>query len=55
MWSLVVTNKTSEARPSSPPRDITIVPTPSDPSKVAFNWHPPKQSNGKITGYCLLI
>ncbi|XP_042237700.1 neogenin-like [Homarus americanus] len=52
-WSLVVSNKTLEARPSSPPRDVTVVTIPDEPSTTIFNWQPPKQNNGKITGYLI--
>ncbi|KAB7501983.1 Neogenin [Armadillidium nasatum] len=50
-WSLVATKATSEARPSSPPRDVTVVTMTENPTIVVFNWQPPKQANGKITGY----
>nr|XP_045611215.1 neogenin-like isoform X3 [Procambarus clarkii] len=52
-WSLVVSNTTLVARPSSPPRDVTVVTIPDEPSTTIFNWQPPKQSNGKITGYLI--
>ncbi|XP_063603136.1 neogenin-like [Penaeus indicus] len=52
-WSLVTSNTTLQARPSSPPRDITVVPIPGEPHTIVFNWQPPKQANGKITGYLI--
>ncbi|XP_045125604.1 neogenin-like isoform X4 [Portunus trituberculatus] len=52
-WSLVASNTTLVARPSSPPRDVTVVTIPDEPSTVIFNWQPPKQNNGKITGYVI--
>ncbi|XP_071534038.1 neogenin isoform X3 [Panulirus ornatus] len=52
-WSLVVSNTTLEARPSSPPRDVTVVTIPDEPTTIIFNWQPPKQNNGKITGYLI--
>ncbi|KAK4309382.1 hypothetical protein Pmani_018962 [Petrolisthes manimaculis] len=50
-WSLVASNTTLVARPSSPPRDVTVVTIPNEPSTTIFNWQPPKLSNGKIIGY----
>ncbi|KAK7084454.1 putative aminophospholipid-translocase, partial [Halocaridina rubra] len=52
-WSLVASNRTLEARPSSPPRDVTVVTIAGEPSTTIFNWQPPKQNNGKITGYLI--
>ncbi|XP_068225659.1 neogenin isoform X5 [Palaemon carinicauda] len=52
-WSLVASNRTLEARPSSPPRDVTVVTISGEPSTTIFNWQPPKQNNGKITGYLI--
>lgn len=49
-WSLVVPNTTFEAAPSSPPRDLTVVPVEENPSAINLNWQPPKQPNGQITG-----
>ncbi|XP_047487273.1 LOW QUALITY PROTEIN: neogenin-like [Penaeus chinensis] len=39
--------------PPPPPRDITVVPIPGEPHTIVFNWQPPKQANGKITGYLI--
>ncbi|XP_075218308.1 neogenin protein frazzled isoform X2 [Lycorma delicatula] len=50
-WSMVVQNTTFEARPSTPPRDLTIVPVQDNPTMVILNWQPPKTPNGLITGY----
>ncbi|XP_076055481.1 neogenin protein frazzled isoform X2 [Oratosquilla oratoria] len=50
-WSLVASNTTMEAKPSSPPRDITVVTISNDPTTVVLNWQPPKQPNGQISGY----
>ncbi|XP_045029173.1 neogenin isoform X4 [Daphnia magna] len=52
-WSLVVPNTTFEAAPSSPPRDLTVVPVEENPSAINLNWQPPKQPNGQITGYVI--
>jgi hypothetical protein len=46
----VVPNTTFEAAPSSPPRDLTVVPVEDNPSAINLNWQPPKQPNGQITG-----
>ncbi|XP_046984365.1 neogenin [Schistocerca americana] len=53
-WSMVVMNMTQEERPSSQPRDLTVVPVEDNPTIVNLNWQPPKQSNGPITGYVIL-
>ncbi|GBL86951.1 Neogenin [Araneus ventricosus] len=50
-WSMSVINSTQEAAPSSPPRDLTVIPSEDDSSSVALTWQPPKQPNGQITGY----
>ena len=47
-------NTTFEAAPSSPPRDLTVVPVEENPSAINLNWQPPKQPNGQITGKLLL-
>lgn len=53
-WSMSVLNTTFEAVPSTPPRDLTIVPaTDDDPSTVNLHWQPPKQPNGQITSYVI--
>ncbi|CAL4059823.1 unnamed protein product, partial [Meganyctiphanes norvegica] len=52
-WSLVASNTTLEARPASPPRDVTVVTLASEPTTTIFNWQPPKQANGKINGYLI--
>lgn len=44
-------NTTQEATPSSPPRDLTVVPSEDDPTVIHIHWQPPKQPNGRITGY----
>lgn len=49
-WSMIVFNTTLEDVPSSPPRDLTIVPVEKNPTQVNLNWQPPKQANGLITG-----
>ena len=49
-WSLVATNTTLEAKPSSAPRDVTVVTLRHQPSTVVFNWQPPRQANGRISG-----
>lgn len=50
-WSMVVQNTTFEAAPSTPPRDLTVVPVQDNPTMVNLNWQPPKTPNGLITGY----
>ncbi|XP_015927066.1 neogenin isoform X5 [Parasteatoda tepidariorum] len=50
-WSMSVINNTLEASPSSPPRDLTVIPSEDDVSSVTLTWQPPKQPNGQITGY----
>ncbi|XP_054724817.1 neogenin-like isoform X2 [Uloborus diversus] len=50
-WSMSVINTTQEAAPSSPPRDLTLIPSEDDSSSVSLQWQPPKQPNGQITGY----
>lgn len=53
-WSMSVINATQESAPSSAPRDLTLVPDPSeDPSVVHLHWQPPKLPNGQITGYVI--
>ena len=52
-WSLVVPNTTFEAAPSSPPRDLTVVPVEENSAAINLNWQPPKQPNGQITGYVI--
>lgn len=47
---MLASNTTKEARPSSPPRDVTVVTIVDEPRTVIFNWQPPKQANGKVTG-----
>ncbi|UYV61776.1 NEO1, partial [Cordylochernes scorpioides] len=53
-WSMSVFNTTHEAAPSSPPRDLTVVPSADNPTMVNLHWQPPKQPNGQITGYVIL-
>ncbi|XP_039298871.1 neogenin isoform X1 [Nilaparvata lugens] len=50
-WSMVVQNTTFEAVPTTPPRDLTVVPVPDNPTMVNLNWQPPKTPNGQIKGY----
>lgn len=45
-----MSNTTLEAAPTSPPRDLTVVPVEGNPTLVNLNWQPPKQPNGQITG-----
>nr|XP_046915756.1 neogenin-like [Dermatophagoides farinae] len=53
-WSMTVMNTTHEAVPSTPPRDLTIVPSSNDdPTTINIHWQPPKQPNGQITGYVI--
>ncbi|GIY01936.1 hypothetical protein CDAR_81432 [Caerostris darwini] len=52
-WSMSVLNTTQEAAPSSPPRDLTVVPSEDDNTQINLHWQPPKQPNGHITGYVI--
>ncbi|XP_017884973.1 neogenin isoform X5 [Ceratina calcarata] len=52
-WSMVVTNQTQEAVPSSAPRDLMIQSIEDRPTSVLLRWQPPKQPNGPITGYII--
>jgi len=54
-WSMSVLNMTQEAAPTSPPRDLTVVPstTSDDPTIIHLHWQPPKTPNGQITGYII--
>ncbi|KAG8192662.1 hypothetical protein JTE90_009692 [Oedothorax gibbosus] len=52
-WSMSVLNTTQEAAPSSPPRDLTVVPSEDDNTQINLHWQPPKQTNGHITGYVI--
>ncbi|XP_043263216.1 neogenin isoform X7 [Colletes gigas] len=52
-WSMVVSNQTQEAVPSSAPRDLLIQSIEDRPVSVLLRWQPPKQPNGPITGYII--
>ncbi|XP_054015802.1 neogenin isoform X5 [Hylaeus anthracinus] len=52
-WSMVVSNQTQEAAPSSAPRDLIIQSIEDRPVSVLLRWQPPKQPNGPITGYII--
>ncbi|VVC27257.1 Hypothetical protein CINCED_3A012217 [Cinara cedri] len=53
-WSLIVMNNTNEAKPASPPRDLTAVKSDDKPQSITLNWQPPKFSNGQIIAYLIL-
>ncbi|XP_076763547.1 neogenin protein frazzled [Xylocopa sonorina] len=53
-WSMVVSNQTQEASPSTAPRDMTIEVVEDRPTSVLLRWQPPKQPNGPITGYIIV-
>ncbi|XP_025206226.1 neogenin isoform X3 [Melanaphis sacchari] len=53
-WSLLVMNSTQEAKPASPPRDLTAVKNDDKPQSITLNWQPPKFSNGQIIAYLIL-
>ncbi|XP_006565869.1 neogenin isoform X5 [Apis mellifera] len=53
LWSMVVSNQTQEAAPSSAPRNLTIQSIEDRPTSVLLRWQPPKQPNGPITGYII--
>lgn len=48
-------NNTQEAKPASPPRDLTAVKNDDQPHSITLNWQPPKFSNGQIIGKSLKI
>lgn len=52
-WSMIEINSTQEAKPASPPRDLTAVKSDEKPQSVILNWQPPKFSNGQIIGKLL--
>ncbi|XP_066597532.1 neogenin isoform X2 [Prorops nasuta] len=52
-WSMVVLNQTQEAKPSSPPRDLTVQIIEDRPTSLLLRWQPPKTPNGPITGYII--
>ena len=52
-WSLVVFNKTQEAAPASPPRDLAVIGDSGDPSTITLTWLPPRKPNGRINGYVI--
>lgn len=43
-------NSTQEAKPASPPRDLTALNNNDKPLSIMLNWQPPKFSNGQIVG-----
>jgi len=47
-------NSTQEAKPASPPRDLTAVKNDDKPQSITLNWQPPKFSNGQIIGKLLI-
>ncbi len=49
-WSMVTTNRTEEAAPSSPPRDLVVR---QGAEGLVLNWRPPKYPNGAINGYVI--
>ncbi|XP_025405538.1 neogenin isoform X3 [Sipha flava] len=53
-WSMIEINTTQEAKPASPPRDLTAVRSDDKPQHVTLNWQPPKFSNGQIITYQIL-
>ncbi|XP_050425598.1 neogenin isoform X2 [Adelges cooleyi] len=53
-WSMLVSNYTKEAKPASPPRDLTAIKIDDKPQSITLNWQPPKFSNGQIIAYLLL-
>ncbi|XP_050527006.1 neogenin isoform X2 [Daktulosphaira vitifoliae] len=53
-WSMLVSNNTKEAKPASPPRDLTAIKIDDKPQMITLNWQPPKYSNGQIVAYIVL-
>lgn len=45
-----MTNNTQEAKPASPPKDLTAIKNDDQPQSITLNWQPPKFSNGQIIG-----
>ncbi len=50
-WSMVALNRTQEASPGSPPRDLVV--RANGASGVSLRWRPPKATNGRINGYLI--
>lgn len=48
-------NNTQEAKPASPPRDLTALKNDDKPQSITLNWQPPKFSNGQIIGMLFKI
>lgn len=46
-------NNTLEAKPATPPRDLTALKIDDKPQCITLNWQPPKFSNGQIIGKSL--
>ena len=53
MWSMVTQNKTDEAAPTSPPRDLVVRQQEGSPRTLVLKWRPPKSSNGNVNGYII--
>ncbi|XP_063835634.1 uncharacterized protein LOC135084822 [Ostrinia nubilalis] len=53
-WSMIVSNTTLEAVPSSPPRDLRVSAAAPPARAVELAWAPPARPNGIITGYVVM-
>ncbi|GBP89205.1 Neogenin, partial [Eumeta japonica] len=53
-WSMLVSNTTLEATPSTPPRDLRVTAAPNAARAVELSWSPPLRPNGLITGYVVM-
>ncbi|XP_038078549.1 neogenin-like isoform X5 [Patiria miniata] len=52
-YSMVATNTTFDAAPSSAPRSLTVVDVENSTTALTVNWQPPRLPNGQISGYTL--
>ncbi|XP_072028791.1 uncharacterized protein [Amphiura filiformis] len=52
-WSMITSNKTYQAAPTSAPKELTIYEVENSTTSLQLNWQPPRQSNGIITGYTI--
>lgn len=53
-WSMVVQNRTWELELNVAPRELDVHFKDKDSQLVELTWQPPKQSNGRVTGYVIL-
>ncbi|KAL0858967.1 hypothetical protein ABMA27_010827 [Loxostege sticticalis] len=53
-WSMIVSNTTLEAAPSSPPRELRVSPATPPARAADLSWAAPARPNGVITGYVIM-